>query len=393
MSIKQLRNFFAAQITNDAFRKCRASDKGTDTVLTVLKNTFCQIPDSILFSTTLSLHFKVYTMKMKKCLALAAVIAFVLTAGCTKGKLINDEGNLVPKTVEFDNSLPAVSINGTLLHAEAFGEPDSALLIVLHGGPGADYRSLLNCKAFATRGYRVVFYDQRGSGLSKRQPQNLYSLQLMYDDLSGIIQHYRTSPNQKVFLLGHSWGAILATGYINKYPAAINGVILAEPGGLVYDDIQAYLKRARDVPIFSELFNDVSYPDQFITGKAGEHAILDYKYALAAAADGASGNPTGNEATPPFWRFGKVVADAFIKIGERERPDFTTNLGQFNTKVLFVYSENNRAYGEAYAQRVAAAFSNLQLFQVNGAGHDLLAFETGWNNFYPVALQYLDSLK
>lgn len=332
-------------------------------------------------------------MKIRKCLVLAIVISAVLITGCTKGKLISEEGNLVPETVEFDPSLPAVSINGTLLHAEAFGEPDSAILIVLHGGPGADYRSLLNCKAFAGQGYRVIFYDQRGSGLSKRHPENSYSLQLMYDDLSGIIDHYRRSPNQKVFLLGHSWGAILATGFINKYPAAINGVILAEPGGLVYDDIQAYLKRARDISILSELFNDVSYPDQFITGKADEHAILDYKYALAAAADGAKGNPTGNETTPRFWRFGKVVADAFAKIGEKEKPDFTTNLSRFNTKVLFAYSENNRAYGLSYATKVSGAFSNVQLFKVNGAGHDLLAFQTGWNNFYQVALSYLNSLK
>lgn len=332
-------------------------------------------------------------MKIKLRLIVAAVIMMPLVMGCTKGKLINEEGNLVPKTVEHDPSLPAIRINGTLLHAEAFGDADSALLIVLHGGPGADYRSLLNCKAFASQGYRVIFYDQRGSGLSKRHAKNQYSLQLMYEDLSGVISYYRRSANQKVFLLGHSWGGILATGYINKYPTAINGVILAEPGGLVYDDIQAYLKRARNVNALSELFNDVSYFDQFITGNTDEHAILDYKYALAAAADGARGNPTGNEATPVFWRFGKVVADAFTEIGEKEKPDFTTNLRAFTTKVLFVYSENNKAYGLPYAMKVSAAFPTVQLFKVNGAGHDLLAFDTGWNNFYPVALSYLNSLK
>jgi proline iminopeptidase len=215
----------------------------------------------------------------------------------------------------------------------------------------------------------------------------------MYEDLTAVINHYRKSANQKVFLLGHSWGAILAAGYINKYPVAISGVILAEPGGLVYDDIKAYLKRARNISPASELFNDVTYPGQFITGKEDEHAVLDYKYALEAVADGARGNPTGNEARPPFWRFGKVVADALMEIGDREKPDFTTQLHLFTTKVLFVYSENNRAYGDQYAQHVSSAFARVQLFKVNNAGHDLLAFQNGWNNFYPVALSYLDSLK
>jgi len=332
-------------------------------------------------------------MKINLQVIIAVAMIILLSAGCTKEKHIGQEGNLVPATVEYDPLLPAIPVNGTLLHAEAFGDPDSALLIVLHGGPGADYRSLLNCKAFANRGYRVVFYDQRGSGLSKRYAKDVYSLQLMYDDLSAVINYYRKSANQKVFLLGHSWGAILATGFINKYPKAINGVILAEPGGLVYDDIQDYLKRARQVNPLSETFNDVLYPGQFITGKKDEHAVLDYTYALAAAADGAKDNPTGNEATPAFWRFGKVVADAFTIIGEKEKPDFTTHINQFTTKVLFVFSENNMAYGLSYAMKVSAAFINVQLFKVNGAGHDLLAFQTGWNNFYPVALSYLDSLK
>lgn len=332
-------------------------------------------------------------MKNKLQFIAFVLVSAILIAGCTKGKLINEEGNLVPKTVEHDPSLPSISVNGTLLHSEAFGNPDSALIIVLHGGPGADYRSLLNCKEFSNQGYRVVFYDQRGSGLSKRHPKNSYSLQLMYDDLGAVINYYRRSPTQKVFLLGHSWGAILATGYINKYPGAISGVILAEPGGLVYDDIQDYIKRARNVNPSSELFNDVTYPDQFITGNEDEHAIADYKYALAAVADGAKGNPTGNEATPPFWRFGKIAADALTEIGDREKPNFTTNLGQYHTKVFFVYSENNKAYGLQYAQKVSSAFFNVQLFKVNGAGHDLLAFQTGWNNFYPVALTYFNSLK
>jgi proline iminopeptidase len=332
---------------------------------------------------------------MKSVLSLLVAVIFLTTlmVGCTKGKLINEEGNLVPKTVEHDATLPSVSVNGTQLHSEAFGDADSAIIVVLHGGPGADYRSLLNCKEFANQGYRVVFYDQRGSGLSKRHPKNSYSLQVMYDDLTGIINQYKRSPTQKVFLLGHSWGAILATGYINKYPAAISGVILAEPGGLIYEDIQDYIKRSRNVNATSELFNDVSYPDQFITGNEDQHAILDYRYALLAVADGAKDNPTGNEARPPFWRFGKVAADALTEIGDKEKPSFITSINQFTKKVLFVYSENNRAYGLPYAQKVSSAFSNVQLFKVNGAGHDLLAFPTGWNNFYPVALTYFNSLK
>ena len=141
------------------------------------------------------------------------LIGIIATWGCTKERHIYEEGNLVPRTVDQDPGVPSISVNGTMLHSETFGNPDSAMVVVLHGGPGSDYRHLLNCREFANRGYYVVFYDQRGSGLSKRHKKSSYSIQVMLDDLSAVIAHYRKSPSQKIFLLGHSWGAMLALLY------------------------------------------------------------------------------------------------------------------------------------------------------------------------------------
>lgn len=320
-----------------------------------------------------------------------AFFGFIFST-CTKGRLISDEGNLVPLTVEKDPSLPSVVINGSKFHAETFGDPLNKMLVILHGGPGSDYRYLLNCKEFANQGYYVVFYDQRGSGLSQRHNKNSYTIQLMIDDLNAIITHYRTSPTQKIFLLGHSWGAILATAYINQYPNAIRGVVLGEPGGFKWSDIIDYVKRARDFHFSSEALNDAFYPDQFITGKENEHAILDYKLGLLGTTDAAKDNPTGNGGLLPFWRAGAVVNKALFDLGEKEEPDWTTNLNSFTTKVLFAYSERNRAYGLAYAQKVSSAYPNVQLTMIEDAGHDFISFPAGWVSFFPVVLTYLNSL-
>ena len=61
-------------------------------------------------------------------------------------------GNLVPKTVEEDPSLPRIEVNGTTLHAEAFGDPSAPMVMMLHGGPGGDYRSLLPTARSPTTG-------------------------------------------------------------------------------------------------------------------------------------------------------------------------------------------------------------------------------------------------
>ena len=189
-------------------------------------------------------------MKSKRKILMLAVTA-LLFFSCEKERLINEPGNLVPRTVDQDQSLPSITVNGVMLHSEAFGNPDGTMIVCIHGGPGGDYRYMLNLKDLADYGYRVVFYDQIGSGLSQRFPKRSYTelgsgiLDMIYDELSGVIAHYRTSPNQKVFLMGHSWGAILATAYAGKHPNAVQGLAIAEPGGLKWDDVVEFVKKTR----------------------------------------------------------------------------------------------------------------------------------------------------
>ena len=324
---------------------------------------------------------------------LTALFSGLLFCACEPELSIHEPGNLVAKTADQDASVPSINVNGAQLHAEAFGNPNDPMVVVLHGGPGADYRYLLNCKEFANDGFRVIFYDQRGAGLSERFPYSTYTMQVLYDDLTAVISYYKTSPTQRVFLLGHSWGAMLATAYINQYPGIINGAILGEPGGFKWDDVEDYLSRSRDFRLLGEGLNDAVYMEQFITAKQNDHAVLDYKFDLWAAADEEEDSPTGNEGKLPYWRSGAVTSNAYIDWAEEHRPDWTTNLQQYTTKVLFIYSENNLAYGLAHAQKVSSAYSNVQLFETLDAGHDMLSFPRGWNNTYPVMLEYLNSLK
>lgn len=334
-------------------------------------------------------------MKTLKAQSILIALAFAVGAtitGC-EDKIFEPEepGLLVPKTVDQDGSLPQISVNGTNLHAETYGNAADPMMVVLHGGPGGDYRSMLNCKAFANQGYFVIFYDQRGSGLSRRHPKKIYDMDLMIEDLSAVLHHYRHSDDQKVFLLGHSWGAMLATAYIDRYPSMIAGAILSEPGGFNWKDTKDYILRTRETNLLSEDLNDVFYYDQIFTGKEDEHEILDYKFALMTAHDHADGNAIGNAGPTPFWRSGAIVQKGLFETADEDGFDFTKNLNQFTTPVLFLYSELNSAYGLTHAQNISSAYPNVQLTLIHGSGHDIPYF--GWNTYYPIALEYLNHLK
>ena len=299
---------------------------------------------------------------------------------------LTELGLLVPPTVMEDTSLPTIEVNGTLLHSEAFGDPSDPMLVVVHNGPGGDYRSNLNYKHLADDGMFVVFYDQRGSGLSQRHDLAFYeskTVQFFIDDLAGVIEHYQTAEDQKIILAGHSWGAMLATAYINQNPDKVDGVILAEPGGFTWSQAQTYIRRTFALQLFSESTNDFVYTDQFITGS--DHATLDYKLTLATTF-----NNTGDTDQAPFWRPGAVLS-SWAQNYASENPediDFTTNLSQYTTRVLFAYSELNHHYGKEHATIVSSAYPSVQLEQIPNCGHEIIHF--GWTDMYPMVLDYLE---
>ena len=322
-------------------------------------------------------------------LVLFAMAAAVVTFSSCDTLEWSEPGLLVPRTVDEDPTLPSIFVNGTQLHSETFGNPNDPMIVVIHGGPGSDYRGMLNCSKLAADSFFVVFYDQRGSGLSKRHNKETYkTVQLFIDDLDAVIKYYR-QPGQKVVLMGLSWGAMLATAYVNQYPAEISGVILMEPGGLTWSDTETYIKRWTSLELFDETSNDYVYLDQIVTGD--DHNTLDYKFAVRSSADFAKGNKLGIAGPTPFWRMGAVCNSASFEYVKSHPFDFTTNLQQYTTKVLFAYSELSEAYGKAWAEHVSSAYPNVQLAEISGTGHEIPYF--GWEGLYPIAKAYLNTIK
>jgi len=313
-------------------------------------------------------------------------ISCQLFTSCDKNEL-DEVGVLVPLTVTEDPTLPSILINGVQLHSETFGDPNDPMVVCIHGGPGADYRGLLNFKDLANDNMFVVFYDQRGSGLSERIDKSEFStVQTYIDELEAVINYYRQTDTQRVILAGHSWGAMLATAYINQNPNDISGLILAEPGGFTWEQTETYFEKSRQLKLFAEITNDFVYQDQFITGS--EHNTLDYKMALSTAGD----VTTGDSGSTPYWRYGAIcnITSIELAINNPEQMDFTANLSDDSTKVLFAYSELNSAYGIDHAELVASPFPNVELVEIEGCGHEIPHF--GWSNFYPVIKNYLTEI-
>ena len=282
-------------------------------------------------------------------------------------------GNLVPATVEDDPSLPRIEVNGTTLHAEAFGDPSAPMIVVLHGGPGGDYRSLLPYRVLADDGYYVVFWDHRGSGLSRPHAASSYTFDLYLEDLRQVIEHFSSSSTQPIVFLGHSWGAMYATWFINEhgvYGGRVAGAVLSEPGALTSGGLKDYL--ARLLPPWgytSEELNDLAWADQFMSPSS--HARADFMQAIAVLPDSPREHNDPNNPAP-FWRKGAVVNRKLLEIGLDQGFDWTTRLGQFPHKVLFLRGELNENMPLDHQQELASHYASSEVITVMGAGHEAM---------------------
>ena len=92
--------------------------------------------------------------------------------------------------------------------------------------------------------YRVVFYDQRGTGLSPRENAEGHSIDLFLKELDGIVDAFRG--NGQVRLIGHSWGGMLATAYIARHGEKVSQAVIMEPGILNATSARVFFRELKE---------------------------------------------------------------------------------------------------------------------------------------------------
>jgi proline iminopeptidase len=301
-------------------------------------------------------------------LVILAVAGFVLTSGDYE----------VAETVEQDPTIPHVTLDGVTFHAETFGDPANPTVIVIHGGPGGDYRYLLSLQALADEFY-VVFYDQRGTGLSPRVDPAEITLESSLADLDAIVEHY--GEGEPVHLIGHSWGAMLASGYIGLHPEKVDRVVLAEPGALTNEHMTRFLELQRSIQDvgFMAKATQITFQGMHVNGP-DEQARGDYISGTIAhtwAADPENGyNCPDSDYESPYWRWGSQALNHIIGAATNEEGVvdvslLSENADRFTDKVLFVASECNTWIGVEWQKEQMALFPNAEMVVIPDAGHEM----------------------
>jgi len=188
-----------------------------------------------------------------KAIAMALAAAFVLV-GCEAAETPGHDDDA---SSYFDNTgrddvlgggaklIPIRTPKGTFrVWTKRVGNNPTIKVLLLHGGPGATHEYFEAMDTwFPGAGIEYYYYDQLGSFYSDQPADtSLWHTDRFVEEVEQVRQALGLGP-ENFYLLGHSWGGILAMEYALRYQQNLKGLIISN----MMASIPAYNEYAHDV--------------------------------------------------------------------------------------------------------------------------------------------------
>ena len=176
-----------------------------------------------------------------------------------------------PKGIE---ELKSVQIGGVdqWLHIRGRNR-NNPVLLYLHGGPGYPMIGLMDSTMRPWEDYfTVVLWEQRQTGKSyypANDETDPLTIQRMVEDTEEVIQYLRHHLSQdKLFVLGHSWGSVLGMQLAKRHPDWLHAYIgigqvvnMIDNEGVMYERLLSHAREQKESQLIAKLEAIAPYPD------------------------------------------------------------------------------------------------------------------------------------
>lgn len=136
-----------------------------------------------------------------------------------------------------------ITSDGIKLYIERSGK--GASCIYLHGGPGYWSKSFQHFAGdHVEEDLEMVYLDQRGCGRSAHDPNKNYSLIRLIEDIEEVREQLGIT---EWYLMGHSFGGVLAINYAYQYPEKVTGIILSNVTLDMIDSFGHQIKKGQEM--------------------------------------------------------------------------------------------------------------------------------------------------
>ena len=263
----------------------------------------------------------------------------------------------------------ATSTDGVKLWYEEVGQ--GSPIVVVHGGPGMDHASLAADLEPLTRTHRLIYYDQRGGGLSTLpKDTKLLTIGHHVDDLEALRKHLGL---RKITILAHSFGPAIAALYAIRYPQHVERMIFIGPippkKGKFFEEYGQTLKQ-RLTP--EQLKRADELQREFETA-SDETAVCRQYWSIMTpprVAKSLNASVVKSDlctAPPDAIRYGMTKTNA-VTFGSLGDWDWTAKLARVKAPVLIIHGQED-AIPIAMVRQWTKALPNARLIEVPNAAH------------------------
>jgi len=175
---------------------------------------------------------------MRLLLSLLICAIFLFSCGHKPGESIGSSGVTVAEYYAKSDSgvqnggVKMIPINTPVgnfrVWTKKFGNNPRIKILLLHGGPAAGHEYMEAFESFfPEQGFEFYEYDQLGSSYSDQpKDSSLWTIDHFVEEVEQVRQALKLDKNN-FYLLGQSWGGILATEYALKYQDNLKGLIIS----------------------------------------------------------------------------------------------------------------------------------------------------------------------
>jgi proline iminopeptidase len=266
-----------------------------------------------------------------------------------------------------------------------FARGEGRNVLIIHGGPGMPFREPMTGLEPLAGEYRFHYYDQRGCGKSTRpidrfESDNVYENMTRLDQTLGLgaqiadIERIRQIlGEEKLILVGHSWGGFLASLYAAEFPQHVEALILVSPANMLVmpqpeADSDLFASVRAKLPESQLAEYDAFMKEYFDFGK-----LFSYSEAELVARDEKFGEyyisvvdiPDGEmvqQGEPGGW----MAWGMYVSLGQRH--DYRAALKKVSAPVLVLHGADD-LQSEAASRLYSDTFPNAQFAVIEKASH------------------------
>ncbi|MEA2759842.1 MAG: hypothetical protein QOH65_2455 [Methylobacteriaceae bacterium] len=252
-----------------------------------------------------------------------------------------------------------VEIGGVHLHYVERGQGEPLVLLHGNGSMVQDFESsgLLD---MAAQKYRVIAFDRPGFGHSERPRSTVWTPEKQADLIHAALVKIGVT---RAIVLGHSWGASVATALALKYPHAVGSLILAS--GYYYPSARAdvVLASGPAVPVVGDVMRYTLAP---ILGRAMWPIVLRKIFGPASTPQKFEGFPKEMALRPSQIRAVAAESALMIPNAVRMQGDYAA----LRMPVVIVSGDGDRLIDiDDQSARLHEDIAHSSFHRIRGAGH------------------------